>query len=227
MEWGYALREAPASEETALEDTASKDTASKDADGLTFDVDLPSDSPWFDGHFPGAPILPGIAQLSMAADAAGRMIGVAGRVSAIRRARFRQVIRPGDRVRVSVVRREAGAGQWLFKVWANEEIACSGTLSIRIASINGRIASMSADKDPINLRVAEVMINEIKLEDVTAETFDPDLDLVDEVGIDSMDLATVALVLQDEYGIRIDEDDYPKLTTIRKIGDYIRGRLAA
>jgi hypothetical protein len=27
---------------------------------------------------------------------------------------------------------------------------------------------------------------------VTAENFDPDLDLVDEVGIDSMDLATVA-----------------------------------
>lgn len=86
---------------------------------------------------------------------------------------------------------------------------------------------MTANTDPVILRVSDVMISELKLEDVTAETFDPDVDLVDEVGIDSMDLATVALVLQDEYGIRIDEDDYPKLTTVRRIADYIQARKAA
>lgn len=79
--------------------------------------------------------------------------------------------------------------------------------------------------DRIILRIAEIMINELKLEDVTAETFDPDMDLVDEVGIDSMDLATVALVLRDEYAVRIDEDDYPKLTTIRLISEYIQNKL--
>ena len=73
--------------------------------------------------------------------------------------------------------------------------------------------------------VAEIMINELKLEDVTPESFDPDMDLVDEVGIDSMDLATVALVLRDEYAVRIDEDDYPKLTTIRLISEYIQNKL--
>ena len=75
-------------------------------------------------------------------------------------------------------------------------------------------------------RVAEIMIDVLKLEEVTPETFDPDIDLVDEVGIDSMDLATVALVLQDEYGIRIDEDDYPKLTTIRFISEYVDKKAA-
>ena len=77
----------------------------------------------------------------------------------------------------------------------------------------------------IILRVAEVLIEELKLEDVTPATFDPDIDLVDEIGIDSMDLATVALVLQDHYGIRFDEDDYPTLTTVRKIAAYIDERL--
>ncbi len=77
------------------------------------------------------------------------------------------------------------------------------------------------ETEKIVRRVAAVMIDELKLEDVTPETFDPDVDLVDEVGIDSMDLATVALVLQDEYGIRIDEDDYPKLTTVRLIAQYV------
>lgn len=80
---------------------------------------------------------------------------------------------------------------------------------------------MSNDINQTIARIAEIIINELKLEDVTAETFNPDLDLVDEVGVDSMDLATVALVLRDEYGIRIDEDDYPKLTTVRIIAQYI------
>ena len=86
---------------------------------------------------------------------------------------------------------------------------------------------MAVETDKIVLRIAEIMINELKLEDVTPETFDPDIDLVDEVGIDSMDLATVALVLRDEYAVRIDEDDYPKLTTVRLIGEYIQNKLAA
>lgn len=75
------------------------------------------------------------------------------------------------------------------------------------------------------VRIAEIMIDELKLEDVTPGTFDPDIDLIDEVGIDSMDLATIALVLRDEYGIVIDEDDYPKLSTIRRIATYIQERI--
>jgi acyl carrier protein len=77
----------------------------------------------------------------------------------------------------------------------------------------------------IILKTAEIIISELKLEDITAETFDPDLDLVDELGIDSMDLTTVALVLQDEYNITIDEDDYPTLKTVRLISDYIQNEL--
>jgi acyl carrier protein len=80
---------------------------------------------------------------------------------------------------------------------------------------------MSTDKKALIIRIAEIIILELKLEEITPETFDPDLDLVDELGVDSMDLATVVLVLQDEYGITIDEDDYPKLRNIRMIAEYI------
>jgi acyl carrier protein len=88
---------------------------------------------------------------------------------------------------------------------------------------------MPASKDiqGIIRRVAEIVIDELKLEDVTADTFKPDMDLVDELGIDSMDLATIALVLQDEYRIAIDEDDYPRLKTIRLIAGYIEEKIAA
>ena len=83
----------------------------------------------------------------------------------------------------------------------------------------------SHDIEGIIRRVAEIIIDELKLEDVTVDTFNPDMDLVDELGIDSMDLATIALVLQDEYRIAIDEDDYPRLKTIRLIAGYIEEKL--
>jgi len=81
--------------------------------------------------------------------------------------------------------------------------------------------SENLDKKLLIRRITEIIISELKLEDVTLDTFDPELDLVDELGIDSMDLATIALVLQDEYNITIDEDDYPKLRNVRLIADYI------
>jgi acyl carrier protein len=87
--------------------------------------------------------------------------------------------------------------------------------------------SAGINEKDLQLRVAQIIISELKLQDITAETFDPDLDLVDEIGIDSMDLATIVLVLQDEYGVKIDEDDYPKLRAIRLIAAYIQERLQA
>jgi acyl carrier protein len=82
------------------------------------------------------------------------------------------------------------------------------------------------DKKEIQLKVSKILIDELKLEDTTAETFKVDLDLVDELGIDSMDLTTVVLVLQDEFNISIDEDDYPKLSTVSKIADYIKEKIS-
>lgn len=85
--------------------------------------------------------------------------------------------------------------------------------------------AVKSEPERIENRVAEIIIDELKLEDVTPETFERELDLVDELGIDSMDLTAVVLVLQDEYGITIDEDDYPELKNLRLIAAYIRQRL--
>jgi acyl carrier protein len=71
-------------------------------------------------------------------------------------------------------------------------------------------------------RIAEILIQELKLENVTPDTFDVNTDLVKELGIDSMDLTTVVLVLQGEYKVKFDEDTYPTLTTVRAIADQIR-----
>lgn len=79
----------------------------------------------------------------------------------------------------------------------------------------------------ITRRVSEIFINELKLEDVTPETMDTEMHLMEELGIDSMDLITVVLVLKDEFGVNIEEEDYPKLTNIRLVAEYIKGKMDA
>jgi len=70
-------------------------------------------------------------------------------------------------------------------------------------------------------RIAEIVIDELKLKDITPETFDPNLNLIEDLGIDSMELTTIVVILQDEFDVRIDEDDFGELTTLAKITSYI------
>ena len=191
-------------------------------------IRVPADSPWFDGHFPDNPLLPGVAQLGMVHDLLCRTSGRPWAVDQVSRVRFKQMIRP-DQVLTLTIRPADSPDSHSFRISGDEGLVCSGLIRVTSADAFGKgdSSDMAVETDAIILRIAEIMINELKLEDVTPDTFDPDIDLVDEVGIDSMDLATVALVLRDEYAVRIDEDDYPKLTTVRLIGEYIQKKLAA
>ena len=65
--------------------------------------------PFFNGHFPGMPIMPGVLQLEAMAQTAGilanRIINVQGVLPffmAIDNARFRKVIKPGDQMRIEI-----------------------------------------------------------------------------------------------------------------------------
>jgi acyl carrier protein len=207
-------------------------------DGLAAEVRVAPDSPWFGGHFPGRPILPGIAILSMVAE----MVRHAGlrrerpvRISGMRRVRFRQPVRPDERLSIEISRENAEKERgYLFRAMIGNDVVCTGLVSVEPVAVNARdflnrsggkqSMSVPVEQGALIRRIAEIIITELRLEEVTVDTFDPELDLVDELGIDSMDLATIALVLQDEYNVMIDEDDYPKLRNIRLIAEYIAGR---
>ena len=73
-------------------------------------------------------------------------------------------------------------------------------------------------------RIAEIIINELKLKDVTPESFDKNIDLIEDLGIDSMELTTIVVVLQDEFGVKIDEEDFGQLTTLAKITEYVESK---
>jgi len=74
-------------------------------------------------------------------------------------------------------------------------------------------------------KIAGIIIDELKIRDATPQTFDPKLDLVEELGIDSMELTTIVVVIQDEFRIKIDEEDFGQLTTLARIAEYVSARI--
>ncbi|MBU1694298.1 MAG: 3-hydroxyacyl-ACP dehydratase FabZ [Verrucomicrobia bacterium] len=70
---------------------------------------LTANEPFFQGHFPGHPVMPGVLQLETMAQVAGvllsRVLKQEGRIAyflAIDNARFRKVVQPGDQLRIEV-----------------------------------------------------------------------------------------------------------------------------
>jgi len=97
---------------------------------IVMEADVRPDSHWFSGHFPGEPILPGIAQLEMALDAIKRLNQKSLRISGVKRIRFKQVIRPDDNLRITVVPHKKDALSYLFRIMVNGELVSNGILMI-------------------------------------------------------------------------------------------------
>ena len=100
-------------------------------DALGAEVRVPTESGWFDGHFPGHPVLPGIAQLAMVFDVIQGALGVPARVLEVSRVRFKQMIRPEDRLTVSAEPRPGRPGTYAFRITKGEEVVCSGTMMVK------------------------------------------------------------------------------------------------
>jgi len=90
-------------------------------------VRVPSDSPWFDGHFPGQPVLPGIAQLGMVHDLLCRATKQKLPMERVSRVRFRQIIRPEQRLTLTVKGGETD-GAYRFRITGDEGSICTGQL---------------------------------------------------------------------------------------------------
>ncbi|MDO8724069.1 MAG: hypothetical protein Q7J31_17850 [Syntrophales bacterium] len=90
-------------------------------------------SPWFSGHFPDEPILPGIAILSMVTEVIrqyecekGRRIRIAG----IRRVRFRLPVRPDELMMISLsLSCQEGGLSYHFKVEMSGKTVCTGIIA--------------------------------------------------------------------------------------------------
>ena len=97
---------------------------------MSAEVEIPLNSPWFSGHFPGEPILPGIAQLGIIQEAlqkSGRKKLV---VKSVSRVRFKQVVKSGDQLRLVATPVENKAGSYSFRIMVDEKLVCSGIMEV-------------------------------------------------------------------------------------------------
>ncbi len=99
--------------------------------------------PFFDGHFPQFPIMPGVLVVEALAQAAGLLMmhdnpALRGRIiyfTGIEKARFRRPITPGDQVRLEVelLRQRRFHAKFACKARVDGEIAVEATASSMLA----------------------------------------------------------------------------------------------
>ncbi len=105
----------------------------KETDSLEISAEatLEPGSLWFDGHFPGTPILPGIAQLALAFDAIqehSKRKGSPVALVNITRVRFRQFVKPGDTIQVTAAPEKEDPALYKFRVTVGGQLACNGSM---------------------------------------------------------------------------------------------------
>jgi predicted hotdog family 3-hydroxylacyl-ACP dehydratase len=123
-------------------------------------IEVPSGSAYFAGHFPGRPILPGVAALAMVHVALSREAGHAVPIRAIAFARLRQLVVPGDRLELMArepeVAREPEAARLRFDLKragilvANGEFILGPTPAPRSATALHAAATPAAGIPPLD-----------------------------------------------------------------------------
>jgi 3-hydroxymyristoyl/3-hydroxydecanoyl-(acyl carrier protein) dehydratase len=92
----------------------------------TVSLALGADSPWFAGHFPGHPILPGIAQLALVERALVALLDAPVRIAAVPSLRLRRPLGPGDALVLRLAPAEGGAVR--FEIAHGAQRASHGTV---------------------------------------------------------------------------------------------------
>lgn len=108
-----------------------------------------ANEPYFQGHFPGNPIMPGVLQLEAMAQTGGLLLyeingsseGVPYFIG-IDKARFRRVVKPGDQMKivVEIISLKLAFAKFHGQVLVDGEIACEAELMCMLQGAKGKSA---------------------------------------------------------------------------------------
>jgi len=99
--------------------------ALKNATELEFSI--PSDFVYFQGHFPGNPLVPGFVQIGWLLAFLELLLGKKVLNYKLSRFKFIYPIRPRDTVRISISEK---GGKYRAKIMQEDKICCSGVIAI-------------------------------------------------------------------------------------------------
>jgi len=101
----------------------------REGDVSVFTVIVPEDCRFFDGHFPGRPVLPAIGQLAMLTELLRRATGSAVSLTGAEGLRFSRQVLPGDQVEVRLEDPRA-RGTARFEIRRGEAPVSRGTVRV-------------------------------------------------------------------------------------------------
>ena len=108
-----------------------------DEDWIVGIKNVAASEPWFEGHFPGQPIFPGVLQLEAMAQTAGillnKVLKSEGKVAyylGVDKAKFRRMVVPGDQVRMEIklLKLRMGMARVAGRALVNGELACEAEM---------------------------------------------------------------------------------------------------
>jgi len=115
--------------------------------------------PFFQGHFPGYPIMPGVLVVEAMAQAGGiiMMAEMPDRekklvvFTGIERAKFRRPVTPGDqlRIEVEVLSFRMRAGRIEGKAYVGEKLACEATLTCQVVPRVREARAAATEAEPV------------------------------------------------------------------------------
>ena len=112
-------------------------------------IAIPADGAWFEGHFPGRPILPGVAVLALVLDTLARESRNPVSLRGIVFTRLRQLVLPGDRLELAT--RELGNGHTRFDLRREGALVANGELILgHPDQPRPLLAAVAAMADPVD-----------------------------------------------------------------------------
>ena len=90
---------------------------------------VPADLEYLAGHFPGFPVVPGIAQIGWVLDATRDVLGAPPTLRGIEALKFKRLLRPADVVRLRV-EMSPDRGALDFRLWDDAGVVSSGRLRL-------------------------------------------------------------------------------------------------
>jgi len=74
----------------------------------------------------------------------------------------------------------------------------------------------------IESKVISIIVRELGLEESEVT---PEKDFIDDLGLDSLDVMTLAMAMEEEFDIEIPDDDVEGIKTVQDVFNYLHKRL--